>query len=238
LQLFFPCLPESLGELSAPISVPNARVLCLGCNGAVSHTSGIICANFGYKRGHWNPCRGAWHARCYRALDGDRFPIGLVPRDRPYDPEDEDNEDEGWELTEAEKEDLSDEYQAARGGDHLMCPFQCDRCHFRNMTGRDPGPGVNDDKTLLCIRRACLDSFWSRRPGTVKGNADEMARAFSRADGLGLLEPFNGQRRGPFPLGDTLGHGHGVRSLGQNVGQRSQFHHAPVQLRAWRDYGL
>jgi len=75
----------------------------------------------------------------------------LVPQEQSYNPSDEENEDKGWELTEAEKEDLSNEHQVARGGDHLMCPFQWDWCHFRNMTEWDTGAGVSDDRTLLCI---------------------------------------------------------------------------------------
>jgi len=28
-------------------------------------------------------------------------------------------------------------FMVARDGDHLMTPFQCERCHFFNMCGRD-----------------------------------------------------------------------------------------------------
>jgi hypothetical protein len=26
----------------------------------------------------------------------------------------------------------------ARAGDHIICPFQCELCHIRNIKGRDP----------------------------------------------------------------------------------------------------
>lgn len=29
-------------------------------------------------------------------------------------------------------------FLSARNGDHLMCPFQCGICHFRNLKVRDP----------------------------------------------------------------------------------------------------
>jgi len=196
---------ENLGELRGRIWLPNGCVRCMSCNGTISHTSGVVCANFGHERGPWSPCRGAWHARCYRALDSGRFPIGLVPHERLCDPADEDDEGEGWELSEAEQEVLRDEYQVARGGDHLLCPFQCDKCHFRNMTGRDPVEGGSDDRMLFCVRRACLDSFWSWCPGTVKSNTGEMSRSFARAIGLGLDDPLGQHKRGPFPLRDTWG---------------------------------
>ena len=160
LLSFFLYLPENLSELNAPISQPNDRIKCLVCEGPVCHTSGIICAIFGYRRGHWSPCLGAWQARSYKAKDR-RFPIALVPRERPYDPMDEDDTDDGFELTPERLEDLHSEYLCARGGDLLTCPFQCDICQFRNMTSRNPGVGLADDETLVCIRRATLDAFWA-----------------------------------------------------------------------------
>jgi hypothetical protein len=53
----------------------------------------------------------------------------------------------------------------ARVGDHVLCPFQCELCHFKNMQGRSSmkGTGVlNDAETIDLIRRANLDAFWSR----------------------------------------------------------------------------
>ena len=47
-------------------------------------------------------------------------------------------EEEGWEATETEKNEMQDWFMVARPGDHLMTPFQCETCHFRNITGRDP----------------------------------------------------------------------------------------------------
>jgi hypothetical protein len=50
----------------------------------------------------------------------------------------------------------------ARVGDHVLCPFQCELCHFINMQGRSPmkGTGVlNDAETIDLIRRANLDVF-------------------------------------------------------------------------------
>jgi hypothetical protein len=58
-----------------------------------------------------------------------------------------------------------------RNGENLVCPFQCDLCHFRNIKKRDPFAGDLKDLSLLCgIRRAKLDAFWARRPGIVKSN--------------------------------------------------------------------
>jgi hypothetical protein len=37
-----------------------------------------------------------------------------------------------------------------RPGDHIMCQFQCDLCHFRNIQRRDPVVGnVKDSPSLL-----------------------------------------------------------------------------------------
>ena len=59
-------------------------------------------------------------------------------------------------------------YIKGRAGDHLMVPFQCGICHFRNIYLRDPlGFNATDQEMLGYIRRATLDSFWSRESSTV-----------------------------------------------------------------------
>jgi hypothetical protein len=63
-------------------------------------------------------------------------------------------------------------YQKGRNGDHLMgVPFECDLCHFRNLTRRNPKWGdPNDEYMLTCIRRANLDVMWARASSTVRAN--------------------------------------------------------------------
>jgi hypothetical protein len=64
-----------------------------------------------------------------------------------------------------------------RNGDNLLCHFQCDLCHFRNIKKRDPFASDLKGLNILCgIRRANLDAFWTRRPGTVKRNLTLMLR--------------------------------------------------------------
>ena len=54
-------------------------------------------------------------------------------------------------------------------------PFECDLCHFRNISGRDPMQGnPGDDFALICICRANLDAMWSRETSTVTGNLNRM----------------------------------------------------------------
>ena len=71
---------------------------------------------------------------------------------------------------ELEVED-KDRYRRGGNGDHLTgVPFECDLCHFRNMNKRDPvWERAKDVRTFTAIRRAQLDVFWARRPGTVGG---------------------------------------------------------------------
>ena len=60
-------------------------------------------------------------------------------------------------------------YLAARPGDHLFAPFECDFCSFFRLKGRSPNrENPSDSELLLYLRRSQLDVFWSRRPGTVK----------------------------------------------------------------------
>ena len=70
-------------------------------------------------------------------------------------------EEEGFDLT---LESDKGRHMSARNGDHLMIPFKCELCHYRNLKKMDP-VGDKEDVTLLrAIRRANLDAFWSREP--------------------------------------------------------------------------
>jgi hypothetical protein len=118
---------------------------------------------------------------------------------RPDIPEDE------KEFHEIDKAD-EDRYILGRDGDHLMgIPFQCDLCHFRNMTGRNPiFHHKKDEYTMLCVRRANLDAMWAREPGTVKSNLGSLRRTFrSGESAFGFEQPL--PALGPFPLSDTCG---------------------------------
>ena len=44
-------------------------------------------------------------------------------------------EEEGFDLT---LESDKGRHMSARNGDHLMIPFQCELCHYRNLKKMDP----------------------------------------------------------------------------------------------------
>ena len=48
--------------------------------------------------------------------------------------QDDDDDDPELEVGKEEKE----RYRTARDGDHLLAPFECDLCSFRNVQKRDP----------------------------------------------------------------------------------------------------
>jgi hypothetical protein len=120
-------------------------------------------------------CEGAWHGPCYCQFDNDPFPV-LQATDL----------DESFLGEEGLEEDDPNWFKCGRDGYHLMCPFQCDLCHFRNIQGRRPGAKVQDNVLLMCIRRANLDAFWSRETATVDANHREGARVRSGSKRLGL----------------------------------------------------
>jgi hypothetical protein len=113
--------------------------------------SGVVCANFGKPRKTGIVCMGMWHAKCYRQDPKDPFPV-LHANDL----------DDAVLRSEQLESDDPDRFRKARDGDHLMCPFQCDVCHFRNIQGRSPSEDHHDKLFMLCIRRANLDALWSR----------------------------------------------------------------------------
>ena len=95
-------------------------------------------------------------------------------------------------------------FRFARAEDHLMTPFQCELCHYRNLTQRNPSFNRTEHQECLAhMQRVNLDAFWSREPPTVEGHLREGFRveAIAVKLGLGTLSP----SLGPFPLEDSLG---------------------------------
>jgi len=91
----------------------------------------------------------------------------------------------------------------ARAGDHFMCQFQCDLCHFRNIQRRDPVIGnVKDSLSLRCVWRANLDAMWAREPTTVGGNLREVKKLLEKGSLLGHAPESLVVPAGPFPLRD------------------------------------
>ena len=101
--------------------------------------------------------------------------------------------------------DDPERFKLAKGGDHLMCPFQCDGCNFQNLKKRAPGASDTDGVLLLCIRSAHLDALWAREPATVHSNRREGVRVLELSKQLGLENPY--PRRGPYPVKDSFGMG-------------------------------
>ena len=68
-------------------------------------------------------------------------------------------------------EDDMTRFMVARDGDHLMTPFQCEKCHFFNIQGRARNLVCpTDDLLSICIRRATIDLFWARERYIVASN--------------------------------------------------------------------
>jgi hypothetical protein len=91
----------------------------------------------------------------------------------------------------------------ARDGDHLLTPFQCDLCCFRNLQGRDPMPqDPRDDLLLCCLRRANLDAMWGRESHTVQAALWAMRQLMTQLSLVGLdpkLPPL-----GPYHVSDSF----------------------------------
>jgi hypothetical protein len=151
---------------------------------------GVVCANSYSGRGHWTACQAAWCGRCYKATEGDPFVIK-----KPTD-------EEGFSVL-VERD--ADRFLTARNGDHFMCVFQCDLCHFRNIQKRDPKPDSSREDALMlrCIRRANLDTFWARETTTVLANGREMRQMAKKAAIVAMVVPT--PHLGPYPVEDFQG---------------------------------
>ena len=156
--------------------------------------SGITCGNFGVRSNGGLICSGAWCAICFHQDPLVKFPVLGV--------KDLDNSlvDEGFLI----EDDLT-RFMLARDGDHLMTPFQCENCHFFNMRSRPRKHGLPaDDLLAICIRRATIDSFWSRERTTVSSNLRLAKRYLVDQEALG--SELNGlPSRGPYPHDDVWG---------------------------------
>ena len=162
------------------------------CSKPLRRGGGVFCANFAFERGTYPACQQAWCGNCYVPLPSDRFPIRRM----------------GGEVGEGDLvTSLEDphRYLRATDGAHFVVPFQCDRCWFRNLQGRDPMPNSAKDAMLrVCIRRVNLDAIWAREPSTYRSTLATLRRDYDAAyDLVGLREPV--PKRGPFPLADPFG---------------------------------
>lgn len=140
-------------------------------------------------RGLFNPCNSAWCGACFVECGSKEFYVRRLV--------DEDGEDLENHLD-------AKRFKEGRAGDHLMTPFQCELCHFRNIYLRNPSLRSSvDQEAMEFFRRASLDAFWSRASSTVKGNLTEGKRnqRFEERMGVPCLVP----EMGPFPLCDSMG---------------------------------
>jgi len=93
-------------------------------------------------------------------------------------------------------------HMQARAGDHLVTPFQCDLCIFRNLKGRNPLP--QDRVLMACIRQVNLDALWGRESGTVHATRRSVFQTIQMWNQVGLEPTF--PSLGPYPVGDPLGY--------------------------------
>ena len=144
---------------------------CRVCGRLRSNGAGIFCSNFLLSRGGFRPCMNVWCGGCYRRGVNDHFPIQGPPE-----------EEDGLEVDPVE----AGRYRKGRDGDHLMgIPFECDLCHFRNLTHRDPIWGHPRDENMLTnIRGAVLDASWSRATGTVTANLRRIQLDYRAAESM------------------------------------------------------
>ena len=87
-------------------------------------------------------------------------------------------------------------------GAHLMQPFQCDTCWFRNLQNRLPNnKSYTDMKLMAYIRRVNLDILWSRASTT--SYMSQYKKALKVDLDLGLIPKH--YPKGPWPLKDDVG---------------------------------
>ena len=95
-------------------------------------------------------------------------------------------------------------FLCARSGDAFFTSFQCDFCVFKNIKKRAPiSSSQADTRFMSYIRRANLDAFWSRSPGTISGSLTGLRKIIRTAQEFDMspsIEPI-----GPWPVEDVQG---------------------------------
>jgi hypothetical protein len=183
-MIIFQRIPKNFG-------LTRTSAVCLKKTG-LSGTS----PNFGLRQHGNSWCRNAWHGKCYVQHKLDDFPV-LGQQDL-----------DALLIDESFLEDDDPKrFQEGRDGDHLMCLFQCEDCHFINIQGRVPNPDSPYDVILLCcMRRENLDSFWSRERSTVYSNLLE-GKGFLATQQLLGIDTSSLPPREQFPKRDVMGMG-------------------------------
>jgi hypothetical protein len=153
LRLF--CLSSLcfLGTLGTALEFWNWVGPCFVCGVVRDQMSGVFCANYATSRTPWPACLQMWCGACYTPHLLDKF-YQHLPSDEV-----------GFEWR--PKSDAN-RHRVAQAGDHLLVPFQCDLCSFRNLSYRNPDSDSPQDSFLLCcICWANLDAVWGRESNTV-----------------------------------------------------------------------
>jgi hypothetical protein len=163
------------------------------CNRSLKLGLGVFCANFASRRGEWKPCRSAWCGKCYVPMKWDKYPVKVLKTE------------EGLPIIGCLQDKHN--YRKVRNSDFLMCAFQCDLCHFRNIQKRDFGREDQVEVFLLTTSSpANLDAFWARKSSTVSHNGTTMrniVRIGQERFGVTGSSVFKAQ--GPHPLEDSFG---------------------------------
>ena len=153
-----------------------------------------LCQFYLSQRQHWKLCQSTWHADCYGIKNSHmECPIHKLENEDDVLIDDEDIEEE------------ASRFLHARDGDHLMFPYQCDLCHFRNTQKRDPGPDPRDAYAMMPICRATLDSCWSRKSSTVLANQREQKHNTKASETYGMRGTRRSQPSEPYRVEDDWG---------------------------------
>jgi hypothetical protein len=148
---------------------------------------GLFCANFATACDGWKACKGVWCGPCYTPPEKVKF----------YRHEPKDEEGFHWARASNEKR-----HTHSRDGDHLVTPFQCDLCVFRNLQGRNPGP---HDELLMewsVLGKPIWMLFGVERLPPL--NQLFMQLLIKMLMQLKMRPPYPGS--GPFPTEDNLGY--------------------------------
>lgn len=137
-----------------------------------------------------------WCGKCYTSNENLEF---FIKGKAEYETEPEGDRERLQAVWGSRHQAISD-FKHARDGDHLLVPFECDTCVYTKVKGHPPPERVVlrvDELLLATIRRAILDSFWSRASTTVRANKNKVRLALELSATMGLDGPYEQGARMP-----------------------------------------
>mmetsp|Transcript_5795 Transcript_5795/g.8888 ORF Transcript_5795/g.8888 Transcript_5795/m.8888 type:complete len:225 (-) Transcript_5795:293-967(-) len=191
---------------------------CKDCLKTIRWPRGLFCTNFAWSLGGSHSCQSVWCGSCYTSDNRHKFFCQYDERELHKVIGANGEKMNLWKH----KSPNERQFLEARDGDMLLSPFVCHVCIFFILKRRSPSSNSRADELLVSvIKRAVLDSLWSRTRSTVRQNMNWVLANMKNLEAYGLTGSFYDP--GPTPLYDCCGWECAISFLIDTLGKGTYF---------------